>query len=58
MIDFPGGPIERDDGLRERFISVAREYAALLNRYDDALRRINDLQAENDAMRMELARKP
>ena len=22
MIDFPGGPIEKDDGLRERFIST------------------------------------
>ena len=43
-------------GLRERFIAVAREYAALLNRYDDALKRINDLEAENEYLRREVNR--
>lgn len=45
------------DELEECVKKMGEELVQQCARYDDALKRINDLQAENEALRMELARR-
>jgi len=42
--------------LGERYNAAADAFAALARRYDDAMRRINDMQAELEYLRREVNR--
>lgn len=52
-----GQKVDDFNELEAGMLRLCDEYGDLVKKYDDALKRINDLQAENEALKMELARR-